>query len=85
MFKNFVIITDKTFLMLLALMQNFNYGKGCGEINKLSSPVPSGLGFFFTSALSNGFNSKALKSKSSPHCAFMFHGCITSSDMKYLL
>ena len=21
----------------------------------------------------------------SPHCAFMFHGCITSSDMKYLL
>ena len=24
-------------------------------------------------------------SRPSPHCAFMFHGCITSSDMKYLL
>ena len=24
-------------------------------------------------------------SRPSPHYAFMFHGCITSSDMKYLL
>ena len=39
MFKSFVKITDKTFLMLLALMKNFIYGKGCGEINKLDKQI----------------------------------------------
>ena len=39
MFKSFVIITDKTFLMLLALMQNYIYGKGCEEINKLGKQI----------------------------------------------
>ena len=29
--------------------------------------------------------SKTLKNKSSLGCAFIFHGCITSLDMKYLL
>ena len=55
---------------------------------RLSSSVPSGFSrpLCRSSPPSRSLEqaSKRLKNKSSPRCAFMFHGCITSSDMKYL-
>ena len=59
----------------------------------VSSSVPSGLGFYslllcrrsLPPSCSLEQATKTLKNKSSPHCAFVFHGCITSSDMKCLL
>ena len=76
LFKNFVIITDKTFLMLLGLMQNFIYRRGCGEINKLSKQIyltkyqiPSSESAYFMAHMGPGADK-------AEHCAYMTWFCM---------
>ena len=63
--------------------------EGAAVRRQLSFSVPSGFScpLCRSSPPSRSLEqaSKRLKNKSSPCCAFMFHGCITSTDMKYLL